>query len=40
MLYMVICADTDEEALAKWDSYEKGEAARRWNICSAMPQMM
>ena len=24
MLYMVICADTDEEALAKWDSYEKG----------------
>jgi pyrimidine oxygenase len=24
MLYMVICADTDQEALAKWDSYEKG----------------
>jgi pyrimidine oxygenase len=24
MLYVVICADTDEETLAKWDSYEKG----------------
>ncbi len=24
MLYMVISADTDAEALAKWDSYEKG----------------
>jgi pyrimidine oxygenase len=24
MLYMVVCADTDEAALAKWDSYERG----------------
>jgi pyrimidine oxygenase len=24
MLYMVICDETDEAALAKWDSYEKG----------------